>query len=175
MARDWESWLRNSTGPASATEETDRDRTEKRIRDAILADTRLRGNVRVFVKGSYANSTNVRRDSDVDVAVEWTSWSYISKVNEAFALDWEQLGVTLGGGNQGPQAAEYRRWGEEAVIDAFGAGCVDTTRNKAITVMRGATTLDADVVPCFRHKRYDAPGRAPNVGIRLYPKNGGFI
>src|SRR3954465_4654842 len=102
MARDWETWLRNSIGPASPTEEADRDRTEKRIRDAILADGRLAGNVRVFVKGSYANNTNVRRDSDVDVAVEWTSWSYISKVNDAVSLSWDQLGVALGG-NQGPQ------------------------------------------------------------------------
>ncbi len=33
----------------------------------------LPGSVRVYVKGSYANNTNVRRDSDVDIAVEWTA------------------------------------------------------------------------------------------------------
>jgi tRNA nucleotidyltransferase (CCA-adding enzyme) len=96
MARDWETWLHNSIGPASDTEEQDRDRTERRIRDAILAEGRLAGKVRVFVKGSYANGTNVRRDSDVDVAVEWKRWAYISKSNTAAPLSWDQLGVPLG-------------------------------------------------------------------------------
>jgi predicted nucleotidyltransferase len=173
MARDWETWLKNSIGPASATEETDRDRTEKRIRDAILRDTRLAGNVRIFVKGSYANSTNVRADSDVDIAVEWKDWAYLSKVNKAAALSWDQLGVPLGDSDPSPR--QYRGWVEEALIDVFGASCVDTTGNKAITVTRGQTTLDADVVPCFRLKRYDGPGREPHLGTRLYPKNGGSV
>lgn len=173
MARDWETWIRNSIGPASATEEQDRDRTEKRIRDAILTDRRLSGNVRVFVKGSYANNTNVRRDSDVDIAVEWTRWAYISKSRDAASMSWEQLGVATA--DQGPSPDEYRRWVEEALIAVFGTNAVDRTGNKAITVTGSSTTLDADVVPCFKHKRYDAPGRAPHVGIRLYPKRGRYV
>jgi len=173
MARDWESWLRNSTGPASDTEEADRDRTERRIREAILDDGRLAGSVRVFVKGSYANNTNVRRDSDVDIAVEWKQWSYIEKTNQAAQNSWGELGVPLG--DSGPTPADYRRWVEQALSTAFGAASVDTTGNKAITVAGGSTTLDADVVPCFRLKRYDRPGREPHVGIRLHPKSGGRI
>jgi hypothetical protein len=93
MARDWETWLKNSIGPASGTEELDRDRTEKRIRDAINADVRRAGNVNVCAKGSYANNTNVRRDSDV--AVEWKAWSYVSRRSEARGVPWNQLGVPL--------------------------------------------------------------------------------
>jgi predicted nucleotidyltransferase len=119
VARDWETWLRNSIGPASATEEADRDRTERRIRDAIMRDTRLAGNVRVFVTGSYANNTNVRADSDVDIAVEWTRWSYITKTNEAADWDWQQLGVPVT--KSGPSTSEYRRWVEEALIAASAA------------------------------------------------------
>jgi predicted nucleotidyltransferase len=175
VARDWENWLKNSIGPASDTEETDRDRTEKRIRDAILADGRLAGNVRVFVKGSYANGTNVRRDSDVDVAVEWKTWAYITKTNTASDVPWDQLGVTVRDKDLPPSPAEYRRWVEEALIDAFGARCVDTTGNKAIPVVRGSSSLDADVVPCFRHLRYQNPRRNPHAGIRLYPRKGGQV
>jgi predicted nucleotidyltransferase len=173
MARDWETWLRNSIGPASPTEEQDRDRTEKRIREAIMADRRLAKDVRVFVKGSYATGTNVRRDSDVDIAVEWKSWSYISRANEAMRYSWEQLGVSVG--NAGPSPAEYRGWVEEALIGALGSGSVNTTGNKAITVVGGSSALDADVVPCFQHQRYDRTGRPPHVGIRLYPKNGPVV
>ncbi len=173
VKRDWESWLKNSVGPASNTEQGDAERTEKRIRSAIEADGRLAGKVRIFVKGSYACGTNVRRDSDVDIAVEWNAWSYISRENEAKKYSWEQLGIRTG--NSTPEPSEYRRWVEEALIAAFGSAKVDTSGNKAITVERSSNTLDADVVPCFRHKRYDAPGREPHIGIRLYPRTGGIV
>jgi predicted nucleotidyltransferase len=173
VKRDWEAWLKTSVGPASTTEQADAERTEKRIRDAINADARLAGNVRIFVKGSYANNTNVRQDSDVDIAVEWKAWAYISRANEAKKYTWKELGVPTG--NPEPEPAEYRRWIESALINAFGSAKVDTSGNKAITVERNTNTLDADVVPCFQHKRYDGPGRAPHLGIRLYPRNGGIV
>jgi predicted nucleotidyltransferase len=173
MARDWESWLKNSIGPASETEEADAERTEKRIRDAIQADPRLAGKVRIFVKGSYACGTNVRRDSDVDIAVEWNAWAYITRANDAKKYSWAELGVQTG--TWSPEPGEFRRWVEEALIAAFGTAMVDTSGNKAITVERNTNTLDADVVPCFQHKRYDGPGREPHIGIRLYPRNGGTV
>lgn len=173
MARDWESWLKGSIGPASETEEADRDRTESRLRQAIAADGRLTNNVRVFVKGSYANTTNVRRNSDVDIAVEWKSWAYISKTNKAASYSWDQLNVPTC--DSEPSPTEYRRWVEDVLVNAFGSHAVNRTGNKAVTVMGSSTTLDADVVPCFRHMRYDAPAREPHVGIRLYPRNGGII
>lgn len=173
MARDWETWLSNSTGPASATEQEDRDRTEKRIADAIAHDSFLAGNVRVFVKGSYANNTNVRRDSDVDIAVEWKAWAFISRTNQASDYSWAQLGVATASHDMGP--AEYRQRVEAALVNAFGSAAGDLSGNKAVTVAASSTTLDADVVPCFRHRRWSRPNREPAIGIRLYPKNGGQI
>lgn len=175
MARDWETWLQNATGPSSATEQQDRDRTEKRVRDAIAADSRLAGNVRIFAKGSYANNTNVRRDSDVDVAVEWKLWSYISKRNEAADLPWSQVGVEVADRDLPPEPQEYRRWIEEALLRAYGSSLVDTSGNKHIHVIAGSTTLDADVVPCFRHKLHLAAKTNPYVGIRLYPRTGNSL
>jgi predicted nucleotidyltransferase len=172
VARDWENWLRNSIGPASATEQEDRDRTEKRIRDAIMADKRLAPNVRVFVKGSYANGTNVRSDSDVDIAVEWKDWSYINKVNEAADLPWARLGVTAE--EKGPTSADFGAWVEQALVNAFGSQTVEPG-NHAITVTKSSTTLDADVVPCFSLLRYTRPGKPPDKGNRLYPKMGRYV
>lgn len=172
MARDWESWLKNATGPASATEQQDAERTERRIREAIDAHPQLSGNVRVFLKGSYKNNTNVRRDSDVDIAVEWKTWQYVTKSNEAAPLTWEQLSVTTT--DLGPTPAEYRGWVEQALTNAFGYAAV-SAGNKAITVSRNNTTLDADVVPCFRLLRYDKRGGTPHQGIRLYPRTGSSV
>lgn len=169
MARDWETWLSNGTGPASPTEDDARDRTERRIRDAIAADSRLAGKVKVEAKGSYAARTNVKTDADVDVAVRWNEWSFVEHAFDAEGKTPEQLGYTAFDVNPGPDPAEFRRWVEEAMREAFGWE-VDTTGSKAIFVPASKTTRDADVVPCFSNQRYEAPHRSV-TGIRLYPKN----
>src|SRR5438105_3175799 len=71
MARDWDSALQAWVKPASATQDEKRKHTEREIAEAIRSSGLAAGAIRVFAKGSYANSTNVRQDSDVDVAVEY--------------------------------------------------------------------------------------------------------
>src|SRR4051812_14840785 len=70
--RDWEGTLQAWIKPASETEDDKRRRTEEAIREAIRESSIPDSLVHVFAKGSYANNTNVRADSDVDIAVEWT-------------------------------------------------------------------------------------------------------
>ena len=72
MTRDWESWLHAAARPASETEEAERDRTEERIRRAIRASSELPACGRVYAKGSYAYTTNVRHDGGVDIATQST-------------------------------------------------------------------------------------------------------
>jgi hypothetical protein len=172
MARDWESWLATASGPASPTEGQDRDRTEQRIRDAIYVSSELpRSSVRIYSKGSYANSTNVRRDSDVDIAVEWTGFAYVQKAFRAAEATPEQLGYSPATDTISP--AEFRASVERAIFTAFTG--VDLSGDKAIKVPGGSTTLDADVVPCHAMTRYDDP--QPRIvshdGSRIYPKSGG--
>lgn len=172
MARDWEAWLATASGPASPTEEQERDRTEKRIRDAIVAARDLPSSVRVYAKGSYANNTNVRRDADVDVAVEWNETIKVNTWGNTAGMTPAQLGYTPVDEAMTPQ--EFRRRVERAVMMAFGSGAVDATPDKHIGVAAGTGTLDADVVPCFALNRYDAP-RVAHRGHRIYPKSGGFV
>src|SRR5690242_10349038 len=77
MARNWEQQLRSWAKPASQTEENKRTRTERAITDALNAMPGIadRG-IHVYAKGSYANRTNVRLDSDVDVNVECVDVEY---------------------------------------------------------------------------------------------------
>lgn len=171
MPRDWESWLQTAARPASETEEAERDRTVSRIQRAIGNSTEINTtDVRVYVKGSYANNTNVRRDSDVDVAVEWTRWFYVSTIEATRGMTPDQLGYDPI--SVGPTPAEFRARVERAMLAAFGAAAVNTSGDKAITVSRGTDTLDADVVPCFELHRFDAP-RVYHVGHRLFPRSGG--
>ncbi len=172
MTRDWEAWLATASRPASATEEQKRDRTEKRIRDAITSAPDIPSSVRVYTKGSYANNTNVRRDADVDVAVEWTAAFHVMTGDKTKGLTPAQLGYTPA--SDMISATEFRLRVERAVINAFGSGTVDTTPDKHIGVAAGANTLDADVVPCFEMHRYDDVG-VYVVGHRIFPKSGGSV
>jgi tRNA nucleotidyltransferase (CCA-adding enzyme) len=72
-----EQTLSGWTGPSSNSEQEKQDRTERMIREAIVEHSALSGvRLRVFAKGSYANNTNVRTDSDVDIAVQCTEAEY---------------------------------------------------------------------------------------------------
>jgi hypothetical protein len=172
MARDWESWLQTAARPASATEEAKRDRTEQRIREAIRASSELPSTVRVYVKGSYKNNTNVRQDADVDVCVEWADFAYIDKIGTAVGMGPTDLRYTPSANPMTP--AEFRARVERALLRQFGSALVDTGGGKAIDVAAGPSTLDADVVPCFELHRYDGPGSYV-VGQRLFPKSGGHV
>ena len=171
MARDWESWLRTAAKPASDSEQQERDRTEARIKAAITASNELPATVKVYAKGSYANNTNVRRDADVDVAVEWTEEFKVLTWGATEGMTPQQLGYTPVAQMIAP--AEFRAQVERALFAAFGSA-VDTSGDKAIDVAAGTGTLDADLVPCIQMWRYDAPNDY-RVGHRLFPKSGGWI
>lgn len=100
--------------------------------------------LRVYAKGSYANNTNVRADSDVDIAVECTE-----------AVYWEQSqpGVHIPAGTyQGIWTPQKLR--EEltvALINKFEKG-VDPSGSTAIRVHSSSARVDADVVPCFTYE-----------------------
>jgi hypothetical protein len=173
MARDWESWLANKMGPASATETEDRDRTVNRITEALVAHDELRGNIRVFAQGSYANNVNVRRDSDVDIAVMWKAWGYVGRMDAAANVDWADLGVNLFTGDRPPSPWQLRAWVLEALQQAFPWPAVVTDKSKAILIEGTSTTLDADVVPCFKYQVYRDPSKPSDDGILLFP-DGGF-
>src|SRR5689334_20197861 len=57
--------------PSSDTEKDQQERAERMVNNAVDASSLLKETRhRVYAKGSYPNSTNVRRDSDVDIVVE---------------------------------------------------------------------------------------------------------
>src|ERR1700686_124149 len=70
LNRDWESVFGIWAAAPSATEQTKCENAERAIRKAIDDSGKLSSkNIEVFAQGSYANRTNVRQDSDVDICV----------------------------------------------------------------------------------------------------------
>lgn len=73
MSGDWEATFSSWGAPPGDTEQTKSENTERAIRKAIAASDKLNSrSIEVFVQGSYANRTNVRQDSDVDICVLFT-------------------------------------------------------------------------------------------------------
>jgi predicted nucleotidyltransferase len=109
------------------------------------------GAVKVYLQGSYANDTNIRGDSDVDVVVELT---------DAFHSNKHQLTPPeLQLHEQVYSPASYG-WNDlrNDVIKAlnlyYGESYVDTSGNKSIKVLPNSGRLRADVVPVVSYRKY---------------------
>src|SRR5205807_2584038 len=117
-------------------------RTERMVREAVASHAGFSGcSETVYAKGSYPNNTNVRSDSDVDIAVQCHE-----------AMYWD---VEMGGAS--PVTTPYTGlWTPSKLRSELGAalqakfpGQVDTSGSTAIAVQSGSAHVDADVVPCF--------------------------
>lgn len=77
-----ENTLKGWKDPASVTEEQRISNTINMIKTAVNGCVELKDlSIEVFVQGSYANNTNVRTNSDVDVCVMLTSTFYTEYPN----------------------------------------------------------------------------------------------
>jgi hypothetical protein len=129
-----------------------------------------RQSIKVYTKGSYANNTNVKNDSDVDIVVE---------CNHAYYYDYEPgverpvPGLVSYGG---PWTSEvWRTEVEAALINAFGAGDVDTSGRVAIPIAeRLGSRPSIDVVPSFKFKLYRDTNHllTPHEGSTVRPATG---
>ncbi|MEX2375375.1 MAG: nucleotidyltransferase [Dehalococcoidia bacterium] len=156
-----ESTLASWTGPSSDTEQEKQDRTERMIRQAVddhpaFDDCRLQ----VFAKGSYANNTNVRTDSDVDVAVECQDVVYWKEAEQGL----HDPGTPY----TGPWTPEMLRQELTAALEAKFPEQVDTTGSVAIAVNASTARVEADVVPCFSYVYY-LKGGGTRTGTKIFP------
>lgn len=181
-----EDQLTTWTKPAFGNEEEEADRTRALIREAIDAHEFLSSlDINVYAKGSYKNNTNVRRDSDVDIGVEYAGIILFDYQGEADADSvWRQRGIRPYSGplqDYGGKFAigRYKDAIGEALAGAFGTAAVTRT-NKVFTVSREGR-LDADVVPCATHDQAFSPtgyhrgiqllaDRKPHLSVVNYPQ-----
>lgn len=172
-----EDQLINWTKPAFNNEDAKRQDTERMVSDAIREHpflSTLSADLSVYAKGSYKNNTNVRRDSDVDVAVEYTGilmFDYGSETSQDEV--WAAGGIRAYDGPLAQTAggafdkARFKAAIEDAMVQAFGTSAV-TRGNKVITVRESSRSLAADVIPCATHRMHWTPERYVE-GIRLLP------
>lgn len=165
VARDWEARFTNWKGKASDSEEEKYKRTCRAIGDALRASDRLsKYEYDVYAKGSYPNFTNVVRDSDVDIAVELTTFFKPKFTGDAEGLTLEDVGFTVYQGDA--TLPGFKDDVERALTSYFGTDSVDRG-SKAIRVAENGGRLPADVVPCVTERTWTSRWTSHD-GIRLH-------
>lgn len=161
-----ENQLSGWTGPSSDTEKEKQERTERMIRQAIDAHAPFNScTLNVYAKGSYANNTNVRADSDVDIAVECTKALYWSE---------QRKGLFVPNGQYKGEwtPAKLRTELLAALREKF-TDQVDGTGSTAIQINSGSARVDADVVPCFSFRYYFEHVSRP--GTKIFKTDGNSL
>ena len=142
-----EQTLQNWTAPLSQTEEQRAENTIKMIRNAInFCDELKTMDIDIFLQGSYANNTNVRSESDVDVCV---------MLRDTFHTDYAQ---GKGREDYGFKASdftfqEYRNLVKKALQDKFRTEYV-YDGNKSLKIDDNSYHVKADVGPSFQLRNY---------------------
>lgn len=164
--------LSNWTKPGFNNEEERADNTRKAILSAIKGHNVLKDlSISVFPKGSYANNTNVRRDSDIDIAVRLDGLIVTDYLN---GVTQESAGLSP---YTGISKNDFKGYLYDALVAEFGSSAVDRSGNKIFRIRESDKILNADVIPCTYYRRYFS-NTSYREGIFLVlddPNTGKFI
>jgi hypothetical protein len=147
MARFSEIAFTGWTNPASLSEETKLENAQRMVRDAIRNDPTLKAlSIKIFGQGSYANDTNVRLNSDIDINVCYQDGFYFDlptgRNRDDFGI--EPIVYTF---------SDYKNDVYNALTNNFGMASVKRN-DKCITILANTYRVQTDVVPTWRHRRY---------------------
>jgi len=167
MAKYTEDQLTSWTRPPSETEQTKLENSERMVREAISSDERLKTKtIETFGQGSYANKTNVRLNSDIDINVRYSDGFYYDLPKDRTK---EEFGIT-------PTTysfAEYKDDVENALVNKFGRS--EVIRNdKCITIKENSYRIETDVVPTWDYRRYSEDGKFV-LGTKFKTDKGNWI
>lgn len=147
-----ENQLESFTKPISDSENQRCENMIRMVKDAIqnyYSETRdykmNLNNYEIFLQGSYANNTNVKQNSDVDICVMYKNVFHYS-MPDGYSLD----------GSYSDSSLDYfdlRNTIKKALIKKFGSDRV-IDKNKAIRILSNSYTTDADVVVAFQYRKY---------------------
>ena len=146
-----EKTLSSWTSPISYSEEERVQNTINMIKGAIDSSEDLKGlDIEIFAQGSYANNTNVKQNSDIDICVMLTSTFYGNYLD---GMTYKDYGFSSG-------SISYERYKTlvlNALIAKFGYSVV-SVGNKCINIDSNTYHVQADVVPAFQYRDYKLKG-----------------
>ena len=131
--------------------------------------------VRLFIQGSYANNTNVRTQSDVDIAV--VQEEVFTTEYRSASSAYPQSDKDYNFSTAVPAAKSFKDEVQECLEKKFGTDV--ERKNKSIKVHGNTYRKDADSVPCRRYRDYrndyrkDVSNYIP--GVVIIPDRGSQI
>ncbi|WP_154100345.1 nucleotidyltransferase [Rhodococcus sp. YH3-3] len=136
--------------PSSNSEKDKQERAERMVKQAVdkWAEDYDKISFRYVSKGSYANNTNVRQDSDVDISVLRTDFHYFDTSALSAADAKTSDGVTYP-----MMGIAMRNSLAQSIKSRFGSDS-DTTGSTAIELHENSGRVSADIVPSFSFRKY---------------------
>lgn len=167
-----ESQLSSWCNPASTTEEEKINNSINMIKDAIKRDENCRDlEIDIFVQGSYANNTNVKQRSDVDVCIMNKEPFFTNYPEGLKASDY---GFTSGGMSYD----DYKKMVVKALKNKFGENNV-VIGNKSVKIKSNTYHVEADAVIAYMLRDYASINSRNPLnyveGIRYYASYGGSV
>lgn len=142
-----ENTLLSWTLPLSSTEEARVENTVRMIKDAINKNELLSNYViEVFAQGSYANNTNVKQNSEIDICAMLKSVFYPKYVEGMEQDDY---------GHSSSQFTFFDFKSEiiKSLEFKFGVDSI-SVGNKCININANTYHVNADIVPCLQYRNY---------------------
>lgn len=169
MPKFTEEQLNNFRYPPSDTEKQKLANSEYQVKEAIKNSEKLKSKtIKVFGQGSYANDTNVKNNSDIDINVKLDDTVYVQVPNNKEKND-------FGYSDSDYTFAQYRKDVYDALVEYFGYEYI-IDKNKCITVLPNSNRVETDVVPTFRLDRYDTENKSSKIeGVRFIAKDNSII
>jgi hypothetical protein len=147
MERYSEQAFINWSKPASKTEEQRISNAIRMIKEAIRDYDNLKNkDIEIFVQGSYANNTNVKAKSDVDVCVMLKDTFYSEYPNGYTDSDY---GFVSGENSFN----DFRKDVINALKNKYGNENIKPG-NKSIKMESTSYRVEADAVPAFQYRNY---------------------
>jgi len=154
MAKFNEETLTSWTKPPSDAEQAKLENSERMVREAIEADEKLKKkSTETFGQGSYANETNVRLNSDIDINVCYKGGYYFDLPSGTTEAD-----VGIDKIPASPYSfSEFKDDVESALVNKFGRADVKR-KDKCITIVGNTYRVQTDVVPTWDYRRFSKDG-----------------
>lgn len=165
-----EDQLKEMAKPASDSEEARMDNATKMVKDALYANGYFSDcQYEIFAQGSYADNTNIRNNSDVDINVCYTRAFYYD-IPEGTTKE------TYGFGYGASYSFScFKNDVESILVRKFGRDQV-VRKNKCIHIKGNTYRTEIDVVPTWEYRRYTSPYNYNHTtGVKLFPDSGASV
>lgn len=156
----WSDTFKRWSKPFSDSEEAKADNAASIIRGTLDKHPPLaEKNIDVYATGSYHNNTNVRGESDIDVAAVCHDTIFYDLPD---GMQAQKFGLTA------PATytfASFRSDVHDALLARFGSSGM-TPGDKGFNIHENTYRIEADVTPFFEYRKYD--GKATAQGSWAY-------